>query len=243
MIALIVVALGAVVAAVGTGVLTARATQMPRIYFVAWTIALFGLAIGLGAATLGYLAGFGDLIFRAMELGAQLLAPLGLCLAMVETAGRGLPARFAMRLAVSALAVIAFVILGTDPLNPNVVFKTSWPDPTVVYQIAPLTVLGVLALFTLVTAVTTIVVTMVRSSRERTPREEGRPLTLIGVAAFFLALPGVSWLMDKGLGFALPVGSKDLFAGGCTVAALLIWYAARMAGEGGLGAGGVRWGG
>ena len=240
MIALIVVALGAVVAAVGTGVLTARATQMPRIYFFAWTIALFGLAIGLGAATVGYLAGFGELIFRAMELGAQLLAPLALCLAMTETGGRGLPARFAMRLAVSGLAVIGLVILGSDPLNPNVTFGTGWPDPTVVYQIAPLTVLGLLALFTFVTSVCTVILSIVRSSRERTPREEGRPLVLVGVAAMFLSLPGISWLLDKGAGIALPLPSKDLFALGCAVAAVLVFYAARMAGQRNLGQIGLR---
>src|SRR5580692_982839 len=98
MIALIVVALGAVVAAVGTGVLVARASLTPRIYYLAWAVALFGLAIGLGAATLGYLAGFGGVLFRAMEFGAQLLAPLSLCLAMAETSARGLAGRFAMRL-------------------------------------------------------------------------------------------------------------------------------------------------
>jgi quinol monooxygenase YgiN len=235
MIALIVVGLGAVAAAVGTGVLTARATQMTRIYFLAWTAALFGLAIGLGATTLGYLAGFGGLTFRVMELGTQLLAPLSLCLAMVETSGRGLPARFAMRLAVSGLGVIALVILATDPLNPNVTFGTTWPDPTIVYQIAPLTVLGVLALFTAVTAAATIGLTMVRSSRERSPKEEQRPLILVGVAALALAVPGLSWLLDKGLGFGLPLPAKDLFALCCVTAAFLIWYAARMAGQRNLG--------
>ncbi len=240
MIALIVVVLGAVAAAVGTGVLTARATQLPRIYFLAWTAALFGLAIGLGAATIGYLAGYGGLIFRVMELGAQLIAPLSLCLAMVETAGRGLPARFAMRLAVSGFGVIALVILGTDPLNPNVTFKTSWPDPTVVYQIAPLTVLGILALLTAITAVATIAVTMIRSSRERTPRVERRPLTVTGFAALALALPSLSWLLDKGLGVSVPLPSADLFALCFALAAVLIWYAARLAGARNLGQVGLR---
>src|SRR5215469_16594930 len=138
MIALIVVGLGAVAAAVGTGVLAARSTRHSRVYFVAWTIALFGLAVGLGATTLGYLAGYGALIFRAMELGAQLIAPLSLCLALVEIAGRRLGARFVMRLVVSGIAVIAVVVLGTDPINPGAMFSTTWPDPSAYYQIAPL---------------------------------------------------------------------------------------------------------
>jgi quinol monooxygenase YgiN len=230
MIALIVVALGAVAAAVGTGALTSRATQLPHVYFAAWGIALFGLAIGLGAATLGYLAGFSSVLFRAMELGAQLIAPLSLCLAMVETAGRRLGARFAMRLAISGLSIIALVILGTDPLNPNVTIGSAWPDPAVVYQIAPLTILGILSLFTAVTAAATIAMTLLRSSRERTPQTESRPLISIACAAFALAMPGLAWLMDKELGFPLPLTPKDIFAGFCTLAAGLIWYAARMAG-------------
>src|SRR5215472_8855976 len=124
MIALIVVALGAVIAAVGTGMLAAGSSQRPRIYFFAWAVALFGLAIGLGATTLGYVAGYGSLIFRAMEVGTQLIAPLALCVALVEVAGRSLAARFGMRLVVSGIAVIAVVILGTDPINPDVTFTT-----------------------------------------------------------------------------------------------------------------------
>src|SRR5580658_7561140 len=231
MIALFVVVLGALVAAVGTGVLAARSTAAPKIYFVAWTVALFGLAIGLGAATLGYLAGYGDVIFRVMELGAQLLAPLSLCLALAETAGRGLPARFAMRLAVSGLAAIAVVILGTDPLNPNATFSTKWADPTLVYQLAPLAVLGVLALFTALTAVVAGVLTLTRASREGLPRDEVRPVLLVAIAALALALPGLSWMVQKGLGFTLPVAARDVFAASCTLAAALIWYAARMAGD------------
>jgi quinol monooxygenase YgiN len=231
MIALVVVALGAVVAAVGTGVLTARSTQTPRIYFLAWAFALFGLAIGLGAATLGYLAGFGDVLFRAMEFGAQLLAPLSLCLAMAEISGRGLAARFAMRLAVSGLGIIGLVIMGTDPLNPNAIFSKSWADPTVFYQLVPLAVLGVLAVFTAVVAVVTIVLAVVRSSREDLPRNEVRPAILTGVAGLVLAGPGLSWLTDKGLGFSLPIGAQYLFALGSAASAVLIWYAARIAGQ------------
>ncbi len=57
---LIVVALGAVVAAVGTGVLAARCARTPRIFLVAWTLAVFGLAVSLAAQALGDLAGYSD---------------------------------------------------------------------------------------------------------------------------------------------------------------------------------------
>src|SRR5260370_11368826 len=179
MIALIVVALGAVIAAVGTGTLAARSTRRPRVYFVAWTVALGGFAIGLGATTLGYLAGYDSLIFRAMELGTQMIAPLAVCVALVEVAGRSLAARFGIRLAVSGIAIIALVILRTDPINPNVTFNTKWPDPAIFYQIAPLTVLGFLTLFTAMTAVVSLAIMLVRSAREHVPRDDGRPGILV----------------------------------------------------------------
>jgi quinol monooxygenase YgiN len=230
MIALIVVALGAVVAAVGTGVLAGRSSRAPRIYSIAWTVAVFGLAVGLGAATLGYLVGYGHLLFRAMELGAQLIAPLSLCLALVELAGRRLPARFAMRLAIGGLAIIALVIMGTDPLNPNYTFSTKWADPTVVYQLAPLVVLGFLALFTFITALATIVVTAARSAREHLAGAESRPVIITALAVVALAIPGLSWLMRKGIGLSLPLAAKDWFAVSCVLAVALVWYAAKVAG-------------
>lgn len=231
MIALIVVALGAVAAAVGTGVLAARSTRRPRVYFVAWTIALFGLAVGLGAATLGYLAGYGAMIFRAMELGAQLIAPLSLCIALVEIVGRGLGARFTMRLVVGGIAVIALVVLGTDPINPGVAFSTTWPDPSSYYQIAPLTVLGFIALFTTATAAIAVPVILTRSSREQLPHAEKASALYLAVAAFLVVLPGLAWLAKKSLGIEPPLPDKDIFAACCVLAVALTWYAAKIAGD------------
>ncbi|HET7012894.1 MAG TPA: antibiotic biosynthesis monooxygenase [Streptosporangiaceae bacterium] len=231
MIALLVVALGAVVAAVGTGVLVARSTNRPRIYSVAWALALFGLAIGLSAAALGYLAGFGGVLFRAMEFGTQFIAPLALVLALVETTGKSLGSRFAMRLAVAGVAVIALVVLGTDPINPDVTFSTAWPDPTKYYQLAPLTVLGLLTLLTAVTAAGTIGVLTVRTRRDGMPRAESRPVMFTALAALAVVLPGLVWLAEKGLSVNLPIPAEYLFALCSTLAAGLIWYAARMAGK------------
>jgi len=229
MIALLVVALGAVVAAVGTGVLVARSTSKPRIYSVAWSLALFGLAIGLAAATLGFLAGYGSLLFRAMEFGTQLIAPLSLVIALIETTGKSLAARFAMRLAIVGISVIALVILGTDPINPDVAFSSKWPDPAIFYQLAPLTILGLIALLTAITAVSTLGVLMRRSRRDGLPRAETRPVQFTALAALVVVLPGLIWLASKGAGISSPVPAQDVFALCCTVAAGLVWYAARMA--------------
>lgn len=230
MIALIVVALGAVAAAVGTGVLAARAAQLPRVYVVVWTAALFGLAVGLAAATLGFLAGYGDLIFRVMELGVGLIAPACLCLALVELTGQRLGSRFAMRLAISGIGVIALVILGTDPINPNATFSTSWANPADFYQLAPVTVLDFIALFTAVTAVAALAMVLRRSSKEGLPREETRPVILLAVAALIVVIPGLAALLNSAAGIKLPLPPEDLFAVSALAAACVGWYAAKVAG-------------
>src|ERR1022692_1043622 len=166
-VSLIVVSLGAVVAALGTGVLTARLVRTPRIYLVAWTLALFGLAVSFGAQILGYLTGYSELMFRAMEIGAQVIAPLALCLGLTEVLGRSVPARFAMRLAVSAIGVITIVILGVDPLNTAVAFSKHWPDPATFYDLVPKALIQyLLAPFAALTAIVAVVVATVRSGRE-----------------------------------------------------------------------------
>src|SRR5262249_30262859 len=165
-LSLIVVSLGAVVAAVGTGVLVARCVRSPRAPYPAWAAALFGLAVALGSQMIGDLAGYGDVMFRAMELGAQMVAPLALCMGLADVVGRSVPGRFAMRLAVSAFAVIALVILGTDPLSQNVAFSTAWPAPALYYQLAPKAVLEFLAVFTVMTAAVAVIVRTARSPRD-----------------------------------------------------------------------------
>ena len=66
-ISLIVSGIGAVVAAIGSGVLLARCFRAPRGDLIAWSVALLGLLVSLGAQTLGYLSGFDAAMFRAME--------------------------------------------------------------------------------------------------------------------------------------------------------------------------------
>ena len=96
-ISLAVAFIGSVVAAVSTGVLTARCLRGPRADIISVTLAMIGLTVALGAQALGNLAGFGPVTFRAMELGGQVLAPLALCLGIAEMAARTVPVRFAAR--------------------------------------------------------------------------------------------------------------------------------------------------
>jgi quinol monooxygenase YgiN len=216
---LIVVALGTVVAAVGTGVLAARCARTPKVFLVAWSVAVFALAVALAAQALGYLAGYSDPIFRAMELGAQAVAPLALCLGLVELIAWGLPGRFAMRLAVSAIGVVVLVIMGTDPLSTNATLSKSWPDPAVFYQLIPLGLIDFLAAFTLVTAVISALVVLARSNRGPAYAEVTRPALMACAAAVLIALPGLLIFLHMHVGGAV-------FAALAVLATVLTWLAA-----------------
>ena len=127
---LLVAFVGCVAAVAGTVMLALRLCRTPRIVLAAWALAALGLAVALGAQALGAHGTFGPGTFRAMGLGAQVLAPLALCLGLAEVVGRTLAARFAARLTLPAVALIAFVVLGTDPLS-GVTFTSAWPPPSV----------------------------------------------------------------------------------------------------------------
>ncbi len=119
MISLVVSGVGAVVAAVGSGVLLARCFREPRGDIIAWSIALLGLLVSLGSQALGHLSGFDSAMFRGMEIGGQVIAPLALILGMSEVAAKRTAVRFCARLYIPALAIVAMVILGTRPAGPG----------------------------------------------------------------------------------------------------------------------------
>ncbi len=214
-ISLIAAFIGSVVAAVGTGVLSVRCLRSPRADLICLTVALAGLTVALGALTLGNFAGFGPASFRVMELGGQVLAPLALCLALAEMAGTMMVTRFAARLILSALAVIAFVVLSTDQLNPGVAFSKAWPAAAAHYETIPDYLLKfILVPVIVVFALIAIVVTAVRSGRDPAWRPAIGPVGATAGAALLLAIPAA---------VTLPVSSMFAVLG--LAAAALTWFA------------------
>jgi quinol monooxygenase YgiN len=224
-ISLIVAGVGAVVAAIGFGMLMAHCIRAPRGDLIAWSLAMLGLAGALVAQAVGHLVGFGQLSFRVMEVGAQLIAPLALIAGLAELAGRGVPARFAARLFIPALGFVALVILGTDPLS-GTAFTKAWPAPAVYYQLIPnkLVEYG-LAPVSLIVAIVLVIVVAVRSSSEGQWRAVLPAAAAAGAAVVVLAIPG----LGSALGVSLPLSS--LFAFLCLLAAGLVWYAGEAAGR------------
>jgi quinol monooxygenase YgiN len=216
---------GALAAAAGTGVLVARCLRVPNAALVAWTVAILGLTISLGAQALGYGTGFGAISFRAMELGAQLIAPLALGIGLAELAGKTITARFAARLLLSAVGIVALVVLATDPLSAAA-FTKVWPAPGIYYQIFPNKLIEyVLTPATVIVALIAIGVTAARPSRDPAWRDALPPAAAAAAAALMLSVPGMATLLKV----TLPLGS--LFTGLCILAAGATWFAGVQVGR------------
>ena len=142
-----------------------------------------GLTVALAAQALGYDRGFSQTTFRAVQIGAQLIAPLALAWALVELTGKSLGARFTARLGLGALTVVGAVVLATDPLS-GAAFSKNWPPASVHYQLIPNWVLEVVAAAAAVFAVVAVIVAGVRGRRS-----QGWRALFLAVAA--VAAPGI----------------------------------------------------
>jgi quinol monooxygenase YgiN len=210
---------GTLVAAAGTGVLAIRCQRVPNAALVAWTVALFGLTVALAAQAIGFHVGFGPIAFRAMELGAQVVAPLALGLGIAELAGKSIVTRFAARLILTAVAIVCLVIFASDPLSAAP-FSKAWPSAGVYYQIVPNKLLEyVLAPATIIVALIAMGFAAARPSRDPAWRDALPAAGASGVAALLLAVPGIVML----LGLNVPLGS--LFVPFCVLAAAATWFA------------------
>src|ERR1700730_10485002 len=220
----LVAIVGSLAAAAGAGLLVRRYLRVPNAALAAWTVAMAGLTIALFAQALGYGMGFGSISFRAMELGAQLIAPLALGLGLAELVGKTITARFAPRLLLTAVAIGAFVVLATDPLGAAT-FSKAWPAATVYYQIFPNKLLEyVLTPVTLIVALIAIGVSAARPGRDPARRGALPAAAAASGAALMLAVPGIATLLKV----SLPLGS--LFTLLCILAAAATWFAGRDVG-------------
>jgi len=143
---------GVLVAAVATGMLAGRCVRRPHVWLLAWTVATLSLTVALGAMTMGLASGFGPLTFRAVQLDAELLAPLWLAWGLVELVARGEAVRFGARLICGALTIVAGLILATDTLTTQP-FSTAWPMVGQYYQGISLDVLLLVQAVAVITTV------------------------------------------------------------------------------------------
>jgi quinol monooxygenase YgiN len=211
-ISFLVAAGGTLAALVATILLIRRCVQAARVDLVAWILALAGMVIGLAAQAVGYHRGFAPTTFRAAQLGLALIAPLALAWGMAEVAARGLVARFAARLCLCGLFVVAAVILATDVLSDQA-FSQDWPLAREHFQFLPLGLLAVVAVVVVVTILVALVATGLRTRHE----PGWRPVLLV------LGAAAVAALATQALLVKLPVNTA--YAGLSVVAVVTAWLA------------------
>ncbi len=219
---LIVSCFGALVAVAGSGILLTRAFRSPRGDLIAWSLAMLGLLVSLGAQAIGHLIGFDAGLFRAMEIGGQVVAPLALILALSEVASKSVAGRFCARLYIPSLALVAVVVLALDQLT-GAGFTKAWPEPSKYFQTPPDYVLMfAIGPVTALIAVITVAIVVVRSGR---PGWNAVlvPQLMGGAAAIFLAYPALQQLLAYKEKMNLPVSSE--FPVLLTAAAALTWAA------------------
>jgi quinol monooxygenase YgiN len=207
---------GTVLAAVGTGLAIRLCLRKPRADMVAWVVALAGLTVGLAAQAAGYRRGFVPTTFRVTQFGAALVAPLALAWGLAELAAKGLVARFAARLCLAGLFVVAAVILATDVLSSQP-FTQEWPTARDHFEFLPLGLLGLVAVVVVLTVVVALITTGLRSRHDPAWRE---PLAAVGLAA-------LAALATQGLQAQLP--ANVAFPVLTLVAAVAAWLAASRA--------------
>ncbi len=194
MFAVLVAFAGALVAAVGTGMLVGRCIRAPRIDLAAWSAALAMLAISLGAQTLGFGLGFSAGTYRAAEIGSLLFGPLWLAWGLVELTSGSMPTRFGIRLATGALTIVPGVILALDPLSTRTLGKT-WPGQAA-YMSLPHAVLVLVQVFAAVTALAVMTVTALRTRRDPDLWDEFLAVSSVGVAVLLLVSLRLSVPLD-----------------------------------------------
>jgi quinol monooxygenase YgiN len=207
---------GTVLAAVGTGLAIRLCVRSPRTDMVAWVIALAGLTVGLAAQAAGYRRGFVPTTFRATQLGAALVAPLALAWGMAELAAKGLVARFAARLGLAGLFVVASVILATDVLSSQP-FTQKWPAARDHFELLPLGLLGLVAVAVAATVLLALLCTGLRSRND--PAWRGALATV--------ALASVAALATQGLLASLPADTA--YPALTAISAAAAWLAASRA--------------
>ena len=154
--------------------------------------------------------------FRAAQLGAALVAPLALAWGMAELAARSVVARFAARLVLAGLFVVASVILATDVLSSQP-FTQRWPTARDHFELLTLGLLALVAVAVVLTVLVALLCTGLRGRRD--PAWRG--------ALAAVALAAVAALATQGLLASLPANTA--YPALTAIAAVAAWLAARQA--------------
>ncbi|MFI0352409.1 putative quinol monooxygenase [Actinomadura sp. 9N407] len=194
-----------------TGLLVMRAYKDRLLYLIAWSTTQVGLSLALIGMTLGFVIGFNGPLFRVIQLGAALLAPVWLALGMIELIARYVQVRFGAWLFAISYTVVAMVIIMVDPVRGT--FSKTLPNPRATYDALPLLLIDGAHVLAVIALVACLAVTAVLASKQ--DRESAELLIPIAL----VALAGV--LVVSGTRGFLPGPLAAIALAG---AAGLVWY-------------------
>ncbi|SEG29270.1 Quinol monooxygenase YgiN [Thermomonospora echinospora] len=206
-----------------TGLLILRAKKERLPYLIAWCLTMGGISVALIGMTLGFLVGFGGFLFRLMEVGGALIAPVWLALGMTVLIAGVMQLRFACWLFGTSYSVVAVVILLLDPLKGS--FDKSLPNPGRHYDSLPLLLIDVAHGVAVIALVACLVVIALRAGKQdRAAYELLMPVALVALAGVLvvsgtrgflpgflsaLALAGAAGLVWFGVTRMLPETGTD----------------------------------
>lgn len=174
----------ALVAWSATAALIARGIRSPGLHSAAWGASVMMVAIALSAAFPGALLGFSGATFRTLQIGIGLLGPLLAAWGAVEYAIESPRARFGIRLVVTTLGVVPFVVLTMDRLRGN--FDNTYPVMREHYDTIPAIALAMVHIFA-VAALIACAVAVARRMGAR-PRISRHELSVLGLIALAVLL-------------------------------------------------------
>ncbi|HEX2313837.1 MAG TPA: antibiotic biosynthesis monooxygenase [Thermomonospora sp.] len=191
-----------------TGLLILRAKNERLPYLIAWCLTLTGISFALVGMTLGFLLGFGGLLFRVMEVGGALLGPVWLALGMSVLITRLPQLRFAAWLFGISYSVVAVVILLLDPLKGS--FTHNLPDPGRHYDSLPLLLIDVAhAVAVIVLVACTVRLALRAGKQDREAYQQLMPVALVALAGV-LAVSGTRGFLPGVLAVLALAGAAGL---------------------------------
>ncbi|MCW2886305.1 MAG: hypothetical protein QOE54_1364 [Streptosporangiaceae bacterium] len=191
---------------VSTGLLAMRTYNERRPHLVAWSVTALGLTIALAAMAIGFVAGFATALFRAVEIGGALLAPVWLAVGVIVLIAEYVQVRFGAWLGAISYSIVAVVVLLLDPVIGT--FDKSLPAAKSHYNVLPSSLLNIAHVVVVIVLVVCAAVCALQvRNQNREAYDNLLPIALV-------ALAGV--LIVTGAGGYLPGPLTPLVLGAAT---------------------------
>jgi quinol monooxygenase YgiN len=202
---------------VSTGLLVMRTYNERRPHLVAWSVTVVGLTIALAAMAIGFVAGYSTPLFRAVEIGGALIAPVWLAVGVIVLISHFVQVRFAAWLGAISYSIVAVVVLLLDPVIGS--FDKSLPKPASHYNVLPASLLNVAHVVVVIALVVCAAVCALQArDRAREAYEYLLPIALVALAGVLIVMGAGGYLPGPLAALALGAAAGLVAFGGIRTA-------------------------